>query len=288
MEVKQITNEAIFLPAHQFFTQMLGNLPNMLYHSHTFFEIAYIVSGNADHLINGHIEQISAGDVLFLRPGDMHMYICNENNPEFLHRDILLGVPLWNRVLDFLDNESIREMLARLPCRSRIGNAQLQFLEEEFTHIDASADPAEQMPMLLSATVSLLSSLLSGASNKQTKGYPLWLSQLISQINTSRAMQMSKRDITRLMSSFSYNPSYISRTFKKYTGVNMSEYINDLRFSTAYTLLQYTDFSVEKVIEYIGLNNKSYFYREFKQRYHMTPKKVKAPHIESKESINID
>ena len=58
------------------------------------------------------------------------------------------------------------------------------------------------------------------------------------------------------------------------------EYINQIRFSTAYTLLVSTDMSIPDILDYIGIEGKSYFYREFQKLYHVTPIKLrKSPQI---------
>lgn len=68
------------------------------------------------------------------------------------------------------------------------------------------------------------------------------------------------------------NPRRISRIFKDFSGVTISEYITEVRLKKAAELLENTQISVYEIIEKIGLENESYFYKIFKSRFRCTPK----------------
>ena len=62
------------------------------------------------------------------------------------------------------------------------------------------------------------------------------------------------------------------RFFKKYIGVSCLEYIKNLRLEKAASRLAQGGQSVLDVSMSCGVSNLSYFYREFKKKYGMTPK----------------
>jgi len=68
------------------------------------------------------------------------------------------------------------------------------------------------------------------------------------------------------------NPRRISRIFKEFSGVTIAEYISEVRLKKAAELLENTQISVCEIIEKIGLENESYFYKIFKARFRCTPK----------------
>ena len=70
------------------------------------------------------------------------------------------------------------------------------------------------------------------------------------------------------------NPRRISRIFKDFSGVTIAEYISEVRLKKAAELLENTQISVYEIIEKIGLENESYFYKIFKARFRCTPKEV--------------
>ena len=54
-------------------------------------------------------------------------------------------------------------------------------------------------------------------------------------------------------------PNYLSKRFRSEVGMNMREYINQLRIREAKRLLLSTDFSISKIASDIGFDNISYF-----------------------------
>ena len=71
------------------------------------------------------------------------------------------------------------------------------------------------------------------------------------------------------------NNSYFSRLFKQEMGLNFSKYLINKRIERATILLRDSDLSIDEIIETIGLENKRYFYKIYKQKTGMTPGSVK-------------
>ena len=141
------------------------------------------------------------------------------------------------------------------------------------SRIKYTADQDSDKQALILAFLSKLFSLvISDHIDVQNKNdYPFWLTQLLSILNSSDSLKKSKQEIFALLDNFSYNPAYISRIFSRYTGMTITEYINQIRFSTAYSLLVSTDMPIPAILDYIGISSKPYFYREFLKRFHITP-----------------
>ncbi|MDR1263965.1 MAG: helix-turn-helix domain-containing protein [Oscillospiraceae bacterium] len=64
---------------------------------------------------------------------------------------------------------------------------------------------------------------------------------------------------------------YLSRLFRKHTGVSYSEYLIKRRVARATELLRDGDLSMEEVAERVGIENVNYFYRFYKRETGMTP-----------------
>lgn len=69
--------------------------------------------------------------------------------------------------------------------------------------------------------------------------------------------------------------SYLSRLFKKETGISLQDFINDVRVEKAANLLRYSDETLPGIAEYVNFPSQSYFGRIFKQRMQMTPKQYR-------------
>ena len=70
------------------------------YHSHNFYELFYITGGSIKHSLNNITHELSIGDVVFLRPGDIHCFLREKGN-SCSHRDIALTVPLYEKIAAF-------------------------------------------------------------------------------------------------------------------------------------------------------------------------------------------
>ncbi len=54
-------------------------------HWHDYFEIFLVHEGCVEHQINGAIQNLEAGSLVFIRPGDVHKFICKDNKTRFLN-----------------------------------------------------------------------------------------------------------------------------------------------------------------------------------------------------------
>ncbi|MCC8155051.1 MAG: response regulator [Tannerellaceae bacterium] len=71
------------------------------------------------------------------------------------------------------------------------------------------------------------------------------------------------------------NTRNLYRRFKKISSLSPSDFIKDYRFSQAARLLVTTNLNVQEIIYKVGINNKSYFYREFQKKHGVTPREYR-------------
>ena len=75
------------------------------------------------------------------------------------------------------------------------------------------------------------------------------------------------------------NPSYLSRLFKKETGVSISEYIRQIKIDAAKNMLIYSDFTVAQIASILAFPDQSYFTEVFHKMVGETPKQYQANHL---------
>lgn len=71
---------------------------------------------------------------------------------------------------------------------------------------------------------------------------------------------------------------YLSRLFKKETGISLQDFINDVRVDKAANLLIYSEETLTGIAEYVNFPTQSYFGKIFKQKMQMTPKQYRELH----------
>ncbi|MDY4976257.1 MAG: PocR ligand-binding domain-containing protein [Clostridia bacterium] len=67
------------------------------------------------------------------------------------------------------------------------------------------------------------------------------------------------------------NPSYLSRIFKEYKGITITEYTNRVRIENAKRLLEISQISISSIAMNVGFNDSNYFSRIFKKITGLTP-----------------
>ena len=71
------------------------------------------------------------------------------------------------------------------------------------------------------------------------------------------------------------SPAYLSRLFKKETGMPFGDYVNKLKIEEAASLLLYTEYSDTEISALLGFSSQSYFIKVFRKFIGTTPKKYK-------------
>jgi YesN/AraC family two-component response regulator len=64
---------------------------------------------------------------------------------------------------------------------------------------------------------------------------------------------------------------YVSRVFKEKTGMNITDYISQVRISKAKELLLHSDLPIGAIAEKVGIHNRTTFLRTFKKVEGLSP-----------------
>ena len=75
--------------------------------------------------------------------------------------------------------------------------------------------------------------------------------------------------------SLGISPAYLSKLFKKETGICLQDYVNQVRVERAANLLMYSDKSLPAIAQYVHFPNQSYFGKMFKRFKNMTPREFR-------------
>ena len=96
---------------------------------------------------------------------------------------------------------------------------------------------------------------------------------ILDYVNHRYAEDLSVRSIARF---FIMDESHLSREFKRLNGMNLSDYIRNVRLDMARKLLATTRLSNAQVSERTGFHDPSYFYRAFCKQYGQPPGAYRA------------
>ena len=88
----------------------------------------------------------------------------------------------------------------------------------------------------------------------------------------------SQATLTELCEKLHLPMHTLSKMIKKNTGFNFKELLQRKRLNKAVELMCDTNMAINDIILMVGYENKSYFHRVFKERYHMTPRAFRVQH----------
>ena len=74
------------------------------------------------------------------------------------------------------------------------------------------------------------------------------------------------------------NPDYLTRIFRKETGMTMKNYILKKRMEAAQMLLRSTKYRINEIAEMVGYSNYSYFTQNYHKEFGITPKQERDAH----------
>jgi AraC-like DNA-binding protein len=248
----------------------LGPVP---VHWHDFYELCYVVSGDARHVVNGVESQIRRGSAFLLSPVDFHEITPTEGTVLECY-NVVVGPALVERQLDAL-----------LP-----GNADwqpwaadgLDDLEPVFERLEregAGSDPGRELAMNSALTWTFVELARRSGAVSRT-GEPAGRStggddvrRAIAYVERHFREPLTLADAARVAH---LSPNYFSERFREATGTPFQAYLQNRRLQFGRSLLASTSLSVADVCHASGFNSLSHFGRAYRRRYGEPPSRTIA------------
>lgn len=234
------------------------------YHTHEFFEIAYVSMGSYTHRINSVNHQVKRGDIIFLKIGDCHSYKSNEKVCKVTN--ILFYPELFKNNPEVLESYSKKINIHNIIHLNSKDIHQVESLIKymEYEESQKRSDSLEIMRRYLDILLLIMTRSINESQNNDNKFdiSPL-LNYIAQNIKTVKPKDIAKKS--------SYNSAYFSKLFKDTMGINLVKYINEKRIDAAIKLITETDEPIENIAITVGFNEVNYFYKLFKQYTGCTP-----------------
>lgn len=240
-------------------------------HCHDFYEFFLIVSGGCIHKINGAERRLREGDLVFIRPEDVHCYEYDQGRDcEFIN------VACAGRAVDdtfrYLGGEAFSAVFlsSAEPPAAHLTPALADELVAGFERLKmlTTVDAFKARVVLRSMLVSVFTRYLSVGYGKDADSLPPWFESLLTQMQVKANFMQG---LARMMELAGRSPGHVNRTFRQFLNLTPTAYINELRLDFAKGLLLTTDLSILEIAMEAGFDNLSHFYHLFKARFHATP-----------------
>jgi AraC family cel operon transcriptional repressor len=241
-------------------------------HTHNFWEVFWVTEGKAAHWINGQIEELQIGDLVLIRPSDIHCYRVAPRSP-FSFFNIAFPCRAWEGFAGGFLEAGRRTALeeSEKPLLTTLRPASLENMKdrgEKF--VRSSPQVAGALPLApLLATV--VEALLPTVSQAPLVG-PHWLQECLAELETPKGLGEGLPLLLRISG---VTPSHLSRVFREATGQSPTGYILEKRLLRATSLLAGSTCSVGEIALECGFENLSYFHRAFRARFGLPPREFR-------------
>ncbi|HHT89549.1 MAG: AraC family transcriptional regulator [Bacillota bacterium] len=253
-------------------------------HYHDYYEIYYLYSGERHYLLEDRIYHIHQGDLVLIPPNIVHQ--TAEGGGTGSHERMLIYFTK-SFLSDLLSSE---ERVGLLSCfQHKLKALRLSAADQTLVEtILSKMRKEERRNLAWSAFYQkiLLSELLVLASRKASEQledyfYPEGpvhqkIHNIVRFMGENYQQMLSLSDLAER---FFVSPAYLSRAFKRVTGLTLTEYLNTVRIKEAQRLLRQSNSTVSDVALQVGFSSHTHFGRTFKQMTGLSPIKYRKSHI---------
>ncbi len=251
-------------------------------HSHEYFEMFYVFSGNCSHAINGKSMRLSEGTLCMIAPYVQHSIGVFDDS-------IILNIMIQRTTFDDIFFNDLRAhnilsnfFLSNLYTASKISALSFHITDDDLIEILLSMLFEEVVEddytfRILSHQISIFFTRLVRRYGKAEANYTTDSALNETALDIIRYINDNYRHITlyEVAARFGYTDAHCSRLIKSITGHNFTELLRNIRLRRAESLLLTTTASIEEISYMVGYENAATFIRLFKQHYQITPGKYR-------------
>ncbi|RCR68625.1 helix-turn-helix transcriptional regulator [Larkinella punicea] len=252
-------------------------------HTHTYFEIIFILKGRGIHNINDNSFPYTQGDVFLLGPQDYHDFAIEELT-EFCFIRFNESIHKQYREEKDSNGQPIIKALLTTSSQSR-GSIVLDRQEKQKLHalmmvLEAEYESHQSTHFAIIRDSLLHSMLMILARNlfDQTSARPLVSHSVEAMLLYIRQhiYQPDKLRIENLAEAFHYAPAYVSLFFKKQTGESLKQYIIKHKIKLIEARLLYSPLSLAQIAYEFGYTDESHLCKQFKKYTGITPSALRT------------
>lgn len=260
-------------------------------HCHEFWEISYVYEGRGTHYYgNGRTETIKEGEFVFLSPDVPHCITSPppEKGSRVRVCNLLMTQDYFDELSERLtavrelDEYSLRNMILKkepisihLKDDSGSINNLLMTAAHEYKHFsDCSNEIIAYSAMsLLMYIIRLHEKTIKNETVTTTRNEVI--DDLVKYITSNFGSSLT---LDYLAEYAHLSPEYLSRYFKKHTGMNLSDFIMETRIEKAKYKLRTSCWPINDICEYCGYKSISNFQKAFKKRAGMNAGEYRKAH----------
>lgn len=273
----------IFFPFKYYSTSLEPFCPEVSIHWHPEMELTMIAEGNAHYSIDFHDYHVSKGDFICIQPNLLH-------SARIMPKDSLLSDSfvfhlnlLGNSSADLCTMRYFTPMLEgtlKLPhviSKNDILYPELKKYFQLLTDCCNNKGPGYELD-IKSLLLHLLCIIISSPETYHTDSHNTHSERMKRIFNYIHAHYDEAITVDDAASLCCITPSHFMHYFKEKSGTTFSQYLNQYRLNQSALLLA-QGVPVADAAFSCGFNNLPYFYKRFREYYHMTPGEFQTKQI---------
>lgn len=251
-------------------------------HSHTYYEIIYIIKGSGIHHLNKNLLPYQAGDLFVISTDDEHYFDIKKTTRFFFikftdtyfnsNKKLACDEFLLNTPENFMRNQSLKESVLKLDknCASILKNT-IDNLRTYNSKADISTSPIAFYQIL--SIFGLIKESLQQQNIKIT-GSGIDNEQIIAYIHQN-IYNPKLVQIKTIAEHFSISQSYFGSYFKRNFDISYREYCNQLRTQLIEKRILSRQLSMKQIAYEFGFSDESHLSNYFKKKRNLNPSAVK-------------
>lgn len=249
-------------------------------HRHEYIEIVYLLEGEIQMEVEGKRITMKKNDICIMDKNVKH------SNKALSSNDLAINILLTSEVFDsvfmhllsddnyisnfiinsFYSNNKIkRYMIHNIEENSFLESVLINLICEYYSDSIRCRSKINGCLLLLFTELSRIFNESEGANiNKKC-------SKIKDEIIEYLKFEYKDMSLLKAAEHFHFHPNYLSNLVKKEFGKNFKDLLIDIRMVEAGRMLRTTNKKISDIMQNVGYLNESYFYRQFKNKYKVTP-----------------
>lgn len=281
---KKMSNEIVTkkLSLYQLFSAINDDV-DFPPHCHEHYEIAITLEDGFMHTINGKTSRAVKGEIVILRPGDIHSAEPIEGLSHRI-RDIYIPSPLFSEVFDELCSPYCSELLAgskNEPVIFHISPEEAENLDKRLQYplfLNSLPDKQHYSPYNTIIKKAIICEIIGFYCHEKLLNEKIMPECVAKLINALQDNEFFNLPISEMAYRLGYSHNYLCAQFRKHFGKTIQKFIIERKAEKAARLLTDTNISVEAIGKSLGWTKTSCFISNFKEIYTLSPLQYRKTH----------
>ncbi|SDW69602.1 AraC family transcriptional regulator [Paenibacillus sp. PDC88] len=242
-------------------------------HQHDFFEISYVAEGSGTHILSGITLPVKQGDLFLLPQGTSHVFRphgITKGQPLIVYNCVLALAEFRQTVAPIPGSDVLNPLLTMHEYRQysdKYGELLILFQQ---LHREYQVHRLGRELALYSGILQLLLLInrMETADDLREDENSIHLEAVLSELHEGYGYRITVQEMARKMG---LSERQFHRVFKRHMGMNMTDYLQNVRIHAAGRLLRTTSQKVSNIASAVGYQDVSYFNALFKQKTGCTP-----------------